>query len=496
MRHTSTHKALWMLSATMLVCTPFAASAMAQDGQAQYQGNQDASSAPPPPASNVVPDAKIEADVVKALAGVSSLATQSITSTTVYGTVTLTGMVPTEALRVQAERTASRVPNVKKVVDEITLPGEGTPADTDQQAGSQMPALATAGGVAAQDGQSQDSQTQGMPADIQNGPQQNDGQGSSSVANGQNANGAYPNSNTQQNGGSPGYANGGAPVQRTQNEPGNYGYPQTAANTGPYGQGPYRGPNAGYGTPPPPPAFTPDGRPYVAPGYGGQYAQGQNPYQGQRAGVQVTVPSGAALSVRIDQGFTTRQIKAGASFTGTLLNDVVSGGVVAIPRGSQVQGRVVDAEKAGALKGRSELVLQLNQVALGGQYYPLMSTDWSRSGGDKGLRTTNSTIGGAAIGALFGALAGGGAGAAIGAGVGGAAGLGASAASDANVWVAPESVLNFHLAQPTTVTTVSPQEMARLAQSVGPVGQPQRVLRRRYGYPTPYPYGYYGGYYR
>ena len=40
-----------------------------------------------------LPDAQIEANVLKALAGAPELADQSITSTTVYGTVTLNGTV-------------------------------------------------------------------------------------------------------------------------------------------------------------------------------------------------------------------------------------------------------------------------------------------------------------------------------------------------------------------------------------------------------------------
>src|SRR5882757_7691320 len=43
-----------------------------------------------------IPDAQIEANVLKALAGAPELADQSITSTTVYGTVTLNGTVRDE----------------------------------------------------------------------------------------------------------------------------------------------------------------------------------------------------------------------------------------------------------------------------------------------------------------------------------------------------------------------------------------------------------------
>src|SRR6202011_1826027 len=79
-----------------------------------------------------MPDAQIEANVLKALAGAPELADQSITSTTVYGTVTLNGMVRDEPSRDLAEHLVANTTGVQKVVDQLTI---GTPAaasDTDQ----------------------------------------------------------------------------------------------------------------------------------------------------------------------------------------------------------------------------------------------------------------------------------------------------------------------------------------------------------------------------
>jgi hypothetical protein len=72
-----------------------------------------------------LPDAQIESNVLKALAGAPELADQAIGSTTVYGTVTLTGSVPSEALRDKAEQLVANASGVKKVVDELVI---GTPA--------------------------------------------------------------------------------------------------------------------------------------------------------------------------------------------------------------------------------------------------------------------------------------------------------------------------------------------------------------------------------
>src|ERR1700722_255826 len=67
----------------------------------------------PTPAKNTVPDAQVEASVLKALAGASDLANQQITTTTVYGVVTLSGSVETEAQRTEAETIVSRTGGVQ-----------------------------------------------------------------------------------------------------------------------------------------------------------------------------------------------------------------------------------------------------------------------------------------------------------------------------------------------------------------------------------------------
>src|SRR5882672_5940264 len=88
-------------------------------------GSGVASAQTKPPA---MPDAQIEANVLKALAGAPELADQSITSTTVYGTVTLNGTVRDEPSRDLAEHLVASAPGVQKVVDQLVI---GTPAPAD-----------------------------------------------------------------------------------------------------------------------------------------------------------------------------------------------------------------------------------------------------------------------------------------------------------------------------------------------------------------------------
>jgi hypothetical protein len=383
-----------------------------------------------------VPDAQVEANVLRALASAPELSTQNIQTTTVYGVVTLSGSANDEASRTKAENLAARAQGVKKVVDELNIGAAPANAQND-------------GGNPSQDARN------GMVL-------QSDG--------------TY------------------APAQPDQGQAGPP--PQQAGNAYPQPQG---APEPGYSSPPAPPAngqypqqngqYPPQNGQY--PPQNGQYPQAYNNGDahpipgGQRAGDQVTVPSGALLRIRINEGLNTKHTQPGSVFDGTVLNDVVADGAVAIPRGASIQGVVTDSKSSGALKGRGELGLQLTRLTLGGQSYSLVSDVWTRDGADKTAHTVNSAIGLGALGALFGAVAGGGAGAAIGAGVGGAAGVASSAASPkGQVVIPPEAVLTFHLAQPATVATVSEQEMSRLSYAAGPA-QGAPAVRRRY----PGPYG-------
>jgi hypothetical protein len=193
------------------------------------------------------------------------------------------------------------------------------------------------------------------------------------------------------------------------------------------------------------------------------------------------------LRIRINRGLDSNHIKPGTPFDGTVLNDVAADGAIAIPRGAQVQGTVVDATKAGALSGRGEISLAINSVTLGGVTYPLETQLWQQQGRDKSTTTVNSALGLGALGAILGGVAGGGAGAAIGAAAGAGAGVAGSAASPSGrVIIPPEAVISFQLAQPAVVRTVSEQEMSRLAYAAGP--HPQQPPMRRYY--SPY-YGYY-----
>jgi len=385
---------------------------------------------------DTIPDAQVEANVLRVLAGAPELADQSITSTTVYGTVTLKGMVRDEPSRDLAEHLVANTAGVQKVIDQLAI--GSTPASTgnDSQQVGTNPNLQSDGTMAPPQGQNQ--QPQG-----------------------------YPNQTGAPQSSAPPPAYAPPPPQAAP-------YPPQAAGQYP---GPYGRPT--YGQPYPP--QQPYGQPYPP----------QQPYVPQKGGDAVLVPAGSVLRVRINQGMSSKNAAPGTTFDGVVLSDVFAGNAIAIPRGATFQGTVVDAHTAGQLSGKGELKLQLTNVTFGGKTYPVTTDFWWHQGVDKTGNTVGNTVGLAGVGAVIGAIAGGGVGAAVGAGVGGIAGLGVSSASGKGEATLPaEAIVTFHLTQPADVTTVSQAELNRLGAGLPP---PQQQLRPRYpyGYPPPPPPPYY-----
>jgi hypothetical protein len=214
----------------------------------------------------------------------------------------------------------------------------------------------------------------------------------------------------------------------------------------------------------------------------------------------VTIAQGTLLQLRTDEPIGSKRAKDGTPVEFTVIHDVAADGVLAIPRGATVHGVVSEVKKAGEFAGKPELALTLTSLDLGGQSYPLQTDQFKVMGPGKGAQTANNVVGGALLGTMIGCIAGRGVGCAIGAGAGAAAGTAASAATPGpGVWIPAEARVDFHLAAPVTVSPVSRQEAARLAQGLYQ-GGPSLYRRPAYPYARPYvvgyPYGYPPVYYR
>ena len=167
----------------------------------------------------------------------------------------------------------------------------------------------------------------------------------------------------------------------------------------------------------------------------------------------VEIPAGTTIRVRMIDPVNSSVNKTGEVFHASLEYPIVVDNEPVVPKGADVYIRLTRASSAGSVSGRSELHLELLKLDYAGRSYALVSSTSSVVGGSKAKKTATSVGAGAVIGSIIGAIAGGGRGAAIGAGVG-AAGGGVYAASTRGeqVKVPAETLLDFKLEQPATIT--------------------------------------------
>ena len=145
------------------------------------------------------------------------------------------------------------------------------------------------------------------------------------------------------------------------------------------------------------------------------------------AAVNVRIPPGTSLQVRIDEKLSSETANIGQVFHGSLAARVVANGRTLFPKGAIVTGEVVNVERSGRLSAPGELHLSLRTIRTGGRLYAVSVQTVVIKGASHTKSNVAKIGGGSVLGALIGAVAGGGKGAAIGAGVGAAAGTGVAA---------------------------------------------------------------------
>ena len=174
---------------------------------------------------------------------------------------------------------------------------------------------------------------------------------------------------------------------------------------------------------------------------------------------KITLPAGTALPVRLSESLDSKTAQSNDAFHATIAGDVMTQGVVVIPLGTAVLGRVVDAKAAAHFKGNSLLSIELTELSERGQRISLVTNTYSKEGAGRGKNTAEKAGGGALLGAIVGALAGGGKGAAIGGLAGAGAGAGVNAATHGQeVQIPAETLVNFQLQSPVTIAVRIPPQ--------------------------------------
>ena len=167
---------------------------------------------------------------------------------------------------------------------------------------------------------------------------------------------------------------------------------------------------------------------------------------------EVVIPSGTAITVRLQNAVSSATSAAGDQFAAVLDQPIVVDGETVAPSGAQVTGRVVAARRSGRLTHPGYLRIALTSVTVKGKEIPVQSSSVMVAGASHKKRNLAWIGGGAGGGALIGAIASGGTGALIGSAVGAAGGTTAAyATGKKEVGFGPERRLTFRLVRPVTI---------------------------------------------
>jgi hypothetical protein len=166
----------------------------------------------------------------------------------------------------------------------------------------------------------------------------------------------------------------------------------------------------------------------------------------------ITIPSGTAVTVRLQTGVSSATNNSGDSFDAVLDAPLVINGKTVAPAGTPVTGKVVAARRSGHRKDPGMIQLALSSITLDKKSVPVSSSSVVARGSSHTKRNAAIIGGSTGGGALLGGILGGGKGALIGAGVGAAGGTtGAYASGKKDVGFAAERRLTFRLTQAITV---------------------------------------------
>lgn len=159
--------------------------------------------------------------------------------------------------------------------------------------------------------------------------------------------------------------------------------------------------------------------------------------------------AGQAITIRTTRELSTKTAKTGDPFSAILEEPIATADWVVAAAGAKVDGRIVEADKGGRVKGKASLSLELTSLTLAdGRKIDIVTSPVSNeAAANKGKNAAKVGVA-AGAGAAVGAIAGGGKGALIGGLVG--AGAGTALRGDA-AEIPAEAVIAFELRSPITI---------------------------------------------
>lgn len=120
-----------------------------------------------------------------------------------------------------------------------------------------------------------------------------------------------------------------------------------------------------------------------------------------------TVPTGTTVAIRMNDELSTETSQAGDAFTATLRDPIVDAdGVVLVPAGATVRGRVTAVAPSERVGQTAALKLAFEAISFGGESYPLQATVERADVQQKSRTSAGETAGKVAAGAAAGAILG------------------------------------------------------------------------------------------
>ncbi len=212
----------------------------------------------------------------------------------------------------------------------------------------------------------------------------------------------------------------------------------------------------------------------------------------------IVLPAGTIITVRTSQFLSSDKNHPGDTFSAELQQPVIVDGWVVARRGQTVLGRVAVAQKAGRVKGVSQLGVELTHLVLvDGQQLPIRTQLMQTSAGTSKGRDAGAIATTTGTGAVIGAAVSGASGAGIGTAIGAVAGItGVLLTRGRSTILPPETRLTFQLQSQVAFSTQRSGPAFRPAeQSDYGSGSLQRRTQRFVPPPPPpayYPPPYWG----
>jgi hypothetical protein len=125
----------------------------------------------------------------------------------------------------------------------------------------------------------------------------------------------------------------------------------------------------------------------------------------------VAIPTGSQLTALLQSSLSTRTHEAGDRFRARVTGELLAAdGMVLVPEGSMLEGRVLESRASAGADEEAILVLSIESLTMNGGSYPLlasvMEAEMQTSARDSGTRSAAKVATGAAAGAVIGQILG------------------------------------------------------------------------------------------